>query len=183
MRRRWPTWLLNAGIVLFPLAIGAMWVRGHWRRDVVYRQATPEAWSLASDASGITLGHRRYNGLTLRDVTWGCDSIVLRGRPSSPGPARWTFLGFRRGGFQSTSGFGGQPFSFQDDYWTMPYWLPSGISILALALWGTRRWRSRRRQRRLAARQCPACGYDLRASPDRCPECGATQPGPAAREA
>ena len=54
----------------------------------------------------------------------------------------------------------------------MPYWpvaLVTSVLPACLLLTTVRR---RRRQRRLHAGLCPACGYDLRASPGRCPECG-----------
>jgi hypothetical protein len=53
---------------------------------------------------------------------------------------------------------------------TLPHWLPMLIAAGAPALWCGR---SRRRRARRRAGLCKACGYDLRATPGRCPECGA----------
>jgi hypothetical protein len=50
------------------------------------------------------------------------------------------------------------------------------VTALLPATWLTRRLLSRRRARRLAG-LCPACGYDLRGSPGRCPECGTLSVG------
>ncbi len=42
--------------------------------------------------------------------------------------------------------------------------------IAAVCFWRYRRALQKDRRRKMG--QCPACGYDMRATPDRCPECG-----------
>ena len=61
----------------------------------------------------------------------------------------------------------------------VPYWLVLMVTALPLPAFAAR-WI--RRRRRAGAGLCAACGYDLRASPRRCPECGAEprRRGPAA---
>lgn len=58
----------------------------------------------------------------------------------------------------------------------VPYWLIAGILAIPTAL-GARRWATASmRERRAARGACRFCGYDLRESPERCPECGTPVP-------
>jgi hypothetical protein len=52
---------------------------------------------------------------------------------------------------------------------TMPFWFPATTLALLPAAEFLRMLHTRRRR---AQGLCPTCGYDLRATPDRCPECG-----------
>ena len=93
------------------------------------------------------------------------------GRPAGPTPApdavpRWSLLGFEYTERHEVS------LRMRSQTLAVPHW---GV-LVAFALLPVLRVTAlsdRRRRRRLGL--CPACGYDLRATPGRCPECGAAR--------
>jgi hypothetical protein len=52
----------------------------------------------------------------------------------------------------------------------LPLWIPT-LASAALPVLSLARWRRKQLSKR--ADRCTTCNYDLRATPDRCPECGA----------
>lgn len=66
------------------------------------------------------------------------------------------------------------------DGWAVPCWAVAGGLSGFGGLVGRRAWRLRRWR---AEGRCAKCGYDLRATTDRCPECGVIRAEPRAQQA
>ena len=164
--------VLTASAVAFVAAVG-LWARSQWFVDKfcwVSGQRILEGWSsLGTVSLRLTLDfrdaarlrnevkHVRITPAKRAEPRW-------RPHPDRQGWSRWGFAFERHWMY-----YDDPPPSFYCRL-NVPYW---GIALLALApgaipwMWGVSR-RARRRRRV----QCPACGYDLRATPNRCPECG-----------
>ena len=181
MRRKLFTFLAALSLLLF-LGVCGIWIRSYWRADVVFLRGSVVSWEVRSD-HGI-LGISRLEDLKAsesgtRNVIAGVDvssDVASKGEDAAmsklwvPAPELRRFGGFA----QAHYGLGNYP-PTQYDTLVAPYWFCAAVTAILPATWVRAGMRSRRRNR---AGLCRACGYDLCATPDRCPECGAV---PAAR--
>jgi hypothetical protein len=156
--------------LLLGVAVCAVWVRSYWRLDVLEFERPSGRVAVVSSAGrlGYAREQVRAGELPAEPSTLRYHSDPPENLPAEVAPAwpaDFDLLGvvvlFR-------------PTSSADHLMLLvPHWLAT-LALAALpAVAATRIYRRRRDARRTAAGGCPACGYDCRATPARCPECGA----------
>jgi hypothetical protein len=166
-------------------AVCVLWVRSVFVQDRLSAGRRGGRYVLAVSGEGDVWVAVAGNWAEDEPPRWESESLTIADGfvpavGSAPGGLRsQTFLGVRL-----TSGAGSlatprhrglagpsppRPLTAVGAWWGWPCLL----SALLPAYWlARRRWTRRRRRDRQRQGLCPACGYDLRASPDRCPECG-----------
>jgi hypothetical protein len=73
----------------------------------------------------------------------------------------------------------GTPYWVPYLYLQIPQWLLVLITGLMPVMWLRIRLKRRTESQRRSSNLCRSCAYDLRASPERCPECGTVTPAKA----
>jgi hypothetical protein len=170
--KRFVSILCGFSLLLF-VATSVMWVRSYKHADVVYHRGEKwETWSMASKWGALVIGHREYDGLDATDQGgWHCYSGSGFSIRLPYGQVQWSFWGFSA---SHVTGSVPPPyaFTFKDRYFSFPFWLLFAICgiLPAYKFVGFRQRRTKRQRVKLGL--CSACGYDLRSSKERCPECG-----------
>jgi hypothetical protein len=140
----------------------ALWLRSYFSADVfqypIERPPFYTLLSLSSSKSAIVFRSMRLEAYEqyVFAVAWY--------REDPWHPREWKESG-------DVLGFGmahgEEPFVKSVAVW-IPHWFLAALFAL-IGFWFHRRWR---KNRPAMKGFCPVCGYDLRATPDQCPECG-----------
>jgi hypothetical protein len=169
--------------LLLMLILGAAWVRSYWVCDVVQYDGPPD-----SAARAFWIGHPAVTR-TLRSLrgafyyekqegdffsaglstVWGCGHL-----PADEAASYWPQSHSLEGRDEYIHA---TPYGWNEHDLSIPIaWCVAAFAI-APAVWVWRFRRGRKRRLRSAGLLCPYCGYDLRASSGRCPECGNAMEG------
>jgi hypothetical protein len=154
LRRLFP--ILSALSLLLSVSVSALWAASRWRSDVVGWDHGAGHWQVTSGYPGIfvfwmpdaapgqyMVGHQAFDPSSHDNV----EDRVAPGVYHYHDPGVLRFVGVA--------------------HWLLFALLAGGaipFVVRCYHAWGA--------QRASKTGHCPTCGYDLRATPDRCPECG-----------
>jgi hypothetical protein len=160
--------------LLLCAAVGGVWVRSYWASDYIGREDRA-GWVGVLSMSGVLRVER--GGYATREPGWDFEA----GTPSSlraeleardrTGPPWLHRLGFAYAHIVY------DPTRHRRAVY-LPHWAAGAVFAVLPATWVAAAVRRRRAAGRVRAGLCRVCGYDLRATPGRCPECGTTAPRP-----
>jgi hypothetical protein len=172
-------WLLNSiAAILLVMSVATLTLYFRWDRlDSIYLQADGRIFV-------IDLGPRWtcfYLSLpsSTTDRGWYLWHVVYAAGLDFPRQSVWNRLGFWHYHethpelFSTALLHNKNDIAFVQDQFFLPVWLISVVcSVIPLMLiWSRLKFTYAR-----TTSHCPVCGYDLRATPDRCPECGTIPP-------
>jgi hypothetical protein len=190
MRRRLFTILSTLSLLLCAATV-ALWVRSYrtgWYGSGSWQTPAPPAWQIVSRRTAGLFACPYAGGLwfvlqrgfdspsfgpahidRLGRITWGYDPVASK----NPGQTHYFFKPWseqRHCGFLVRQIPSNGEREAQYFVAVVPFWLLVLLLTCLPVCFARRHWIIKRR---LKAGSCPECGYDLRATPERCPECGA----------
>jgi hypothetical protein len=160
------------------VASAVLWVRSYLRYDEVTWSSQPRSGvggenvnaSAVSERGQVAVNYQHYGWPTAAGATApNGEPPLIRREWRTMTPVLDRYASITRHGFGRADIVRSDLVSYAVYF---PHWslvaVTAPLPVAALLL------RRRRRRRELAASgRCHVCGYDLRATPDRCPECGA----------
>ena len=169
MKKWFFNFVVGMSLLLF-VATAGLWVRSYWKFDHVYYRQSANGDRIIYDvfscygSVGASYGHEVGSEDLITNSTFIITCGEANGEASvnmMEGLGGWYRFGFGYANFIIPK--------LRVVAVMAPHWL---LMLLFLILPLNRFVRFRRRRNRLRKGLCLRCGYDLRATPDRCPECG-----------
>ena len=161
---------LSALSLMLCAAMVVLWVRSHFRGDLTFivvvsgHPPTFCEYFVRSNYGTLLFARNQFrDGCDPRNQCDRWDPEPLTWLSHAPSRNFSESSPFRFGGYTNPAG------TAKHASVHLSHWLSAAVAAVLPALWwrGYRRHRHRRRNH-----LCLDCGYDLRASHDRCPECG-----------